>query len=148
ERSVPAANRAVIGTERSFGLRGALEALVLNKGLPRKARLHALWALIGSGSLDPAFHLEVLTHNDLGFRAWGVRAAGNFGEVTPGVREKIVALARDSSPEVQLQVAIASRKIKGLDPLPVLAEVLERCGQDKIIPSITWNNLHPLLEKD
>jgi len=47
---------------------------------------------------------------------------------------------------VQLQVAIASRKINGLDALPILSEVLEHCGQDKLIPSIAWNNLHPLLE--
>jgi putative heme-binding domain-containing protein len=112
----------------------------------RKARLQALWALIGSGTLEPAFHLKVLEHADPAYRAWGVRAAGNFGNVTPAVRQKIAALARDPSPDVQLQIAIASRKIKGLDALPVLSDVLAHCGQDKLIPSIAWNNLHPLLE--
>jgi putative heme-binding domain-containing protein len=112
----------------------------------RKARLQALWALIGSGTLDPAFHLNVLGHADPAYRAWGVRAAGNFGNVTPAVRQKIAALARDPSPDVQLQVAIASRKIKSLDALPVLSDVLAHCGQDKLIPPIAWNNLHPLLE--
>src|SRR5690242_20718217 len=38
----------------------------------RKARLHALWVLVGGGSLDPEFHLKVLTHSDPAFRAWGV----------------------------------------------------------------------------
>ncbi len=68
--------------------------------------------------------------------------------MSPAIREKVAELARDPSPDVQLQVAIASRKIKGFDALPVLSEVLSHCGQDKIIPSIAWNNLHPLLEID
>jgi putative heme-binding domain-containing protein len=76
-----------------------------------------------------------------------VRAAGNFGRVEPSIREKVAALARDSSPDVQLQVAIASRKVAGLDALPVLAGVLDHCGGDKLIPSIVWPNLHPLLEE-
>src|SRR6185369_7147504 len=114
----------------------------------RKARLHALWVLIGSVELDPAFHIKMLAQSDPAFRAWGVRAAGNFGEVTPAIRETIDKLASDPSPDVQLQVVIASRKIKNFDALPVLAEVLAGCGQDKLIPSIAWNNLHPLLETD
>jgi putative heme-binding domain-containing protein len=114
----------------------------------RKARLHALWALMGGGPLAPAFHLKVLAHSDPACRAWGVRAAGNFSNVSGAVRERVAALASDSSPDVQLQVAIASRKIKNLDALPVLTEVLAHCGQDKLIPAITWNNLHPLLETD
>src|SRR5438128_6862849 len=55
---------------------------------------------------------------------------------------------RDPSPDVQLQVAIAARKLKGIDPLPVLLDVLTHCGDDKLIPHIVWQNLHPLLEKD
>jgi hypothetical protein len=47
---------------------------------------------------------------------------------------------------VQLQVAIASRKIENLDALPVLVDVLTHCGHDKLIPAIVWPNLHPLLE--
>ena len=87
----------------------------------RKARLHALWVLIGSGSLEPSFHERLLAHDDATFRAWAVRAAGNFGKVTDAIRERVIALARDPSPDVQLQVAIASRKIEGCDALPVLS---------------------------
>src|SRR5206468_443825 len=113
----------------------------------RKARLHALWALVGSGRLDPAFHLKVLRHSDPACRAWGVRAAGNFRNVTQAVRDKIAALARDPSPDAQLQAAIASRKIKNLDALPVLSDVLAHCGQDKLIPSIAWNNLPAMRDR-
>ena len=46
---------------------------------------------------------------------------------------------------MRLQVAIAARKIEGLEPLPLLVEVLANAGDDKLIPHIVWQNLHPLL---
>lgn len=142
-------------------LRGKLEALVLSPAeveqngdrvaastIERKARLHALWALIGSGTLEPGFHLKALAHSDPAVRAWAVRAAGNYGRVAAGIRERIAELVHDPSPDVQLQVAIASAKIQGFDTLLILHEVLVHCGQDKVIPSIAWNSLHPLLETE
>jgi putative heme-binding domain-containing protein len=133
-------------TERNTpAVRDRLEGLVLDGVAPRKARMHGLWALIGTGTMEPGFHARLLVHSDPGYRAWGVRAAGNFGSVAPAIRDKLATLARDSAPDVLLQVAIAARKIEGLDPLPVLVEVLAFCGEDKLIPSIAWANLHPLL---
>ena len=128
------------------GDRAKLQRLVLDESGPRKARMHALWALIGTGSLEADFHLKLLAHPDAGFRAWGVRAAGNSRKVDPAIRAKVAALANDPSPDVQLQVAIAARKIEGVDALPVLVRVLCECGDDKLIPPIVWQNLHPLLE--
>jgi putative heme-binding domain-containing protein len=127
-------------------LRAKLEKLVLAADAPRKARLAALWALIGTGSLEPAFHARLLAHADPAYRAWGVRAAGNFRHVDPALRGQVAALARDPAPDVQLQVAIAARKIADVDALPLLVDVLAHCGQDKLIPLIVWPNLHPLLE--
>src|SRR5262249_28824016 len=49
------------------------------------------------------------------------------------------------APDVQLQVAIAARKVEGLDALAILLDVLAHCGHDKLIPYIVWPNLHPLL---
>jgi putative heme-binding domain-containing protein len=57
----------------------------------------------------------------------------------------MTALARDLAPAVLLQVAIAARKVEGLDPLAILVEVLSACGEDKLIPAIAWANLQPLL---
>src|SRR6185436_2061627 len=117
----------------SGDLRGKLEKLVLASAVAdgtRKARLHALWALVGSGSLEPSFHGQLLRHADPAYRAWGVRAAGNFGHALPALREKIAELAVEPSPDVQLQVAVASRKIKGIDALAVLLDVLLSCRQD------------------
>src|SRR5215510_7814190 len=87
----------------------------IDQSVERKARLHALWALIGSGTLEPVFHLKVLAHADPAYRAWSVRAAGNFVQVSRAIREKIATLARDPSPDVQLQVAIAARKLEDFD---------------------------------
>ena len=133
---------------RPSALRSALEKCSFDPGWSREARLHALWALIGSGGLDPEFHARLLTHPDPAFRAWGVRGAGNYGAVTPAIRQSVVRLARDASADVQLQVAIASRKMEGVDALPLLLDVLAHCGQDRLIPAIVWPNLHPLLETE
>ncbi|MSQ93330.1 MAG: c-type cytochrome [Gemmataceae bacterium] len=108
-------------------------------------RMHALWSLVGSRRilLDPT-----LREKDPSTRAWLVRFVAGGGEIHNVETKEIIALTKDSSPDVQLQVAIAARKLKGVDPLPVLLDVLAHCGDDKLIPHIVWQNLHPLLEKD
>ena len=124
-----------------------LQDFVFDDGRPRKARMHALWALIGCGPLDLEFHAKLLGHRDTGIRAWGVRAAGNQHEVAADLRDHVVALAGDESRDVQLQLAIAARKLEGVDAMPLLLDVLSGCGDDKLIPHIVWQNLHPLLDE-
>jgi putative membrane-bound dehydrogenase-like protein len=134
-------------TERcDEAIRKDLEKLVLDQAEPRKTRLHALWSLVGTGQLDPAFHLSLLKHSDATFRGWGVRAAGNFRTIDEPLRQQVVKLASDESADVLLQVAVASRKIEGLDPLPILVAVSVHSGSDVLIPHIVWRTLHPLLE--
>jgi putative membrane-bound dehydrogenase-like protein len=130
----------------SDAARGKLEQLVLDNAAPRKARMHALWSLIGTGRLNAAFHEKLLAHKDSAFRAWAVRAAGNFGKVETAIRDKVLSLATDEARNVQLQVAIAARKLEGVEPFGVYLRVLDACGDDKLIPPIVWQNLHPLLE--
>jgi putative heme-binding domain-containing protein len=127
--------------------RKKLEQLVLEESAPRKARMHALWALVGTGVLERGFHERLLSHTNASYRAWGVRAAGNQGTVEEGIKAKVMALVRDPSRDVQLQVAIAARKLDGVDPMPLLLDVLSSCGDDRLIPTIVWQNLHPLLEE-
>jgi len=67
-------------------------------------------------------------------------------ESLEAVRAKMLSLTRDKSPEVQLQVAVACTKLEGVDPLPVLVDLLAYSGDDPLIPHIVWQNLHPLLE--
>ncbi len=123
-----------------------LESLVLDEKANRRTRLHALWALVGTKKLSVDFHLALLKESDATFRAWGVRAAGNMRAVDPAIAKVVASMATDKSVDVQLQVAIASKKVVGLDAISVLVSVLESCGKDTLIPQIVWQNLHPLLE--
>jgi hypothetical protein len=127
-------------------LAGQLEQTALDDGTPRRQRLHAAWTLTSGGYHDLAFHLSLLRHKDPIFRAWGVRSIANTGVINEGALAELAALAKDPSPDVKLQVAIAARKVKGLEPLPLLVSVLANAGEDKLIPHIVWQNLHPLLE--
>lgn len=124
-----------------------LEQLVFDGEKPRKVRMHVIWTLIGAGPLDSEFHEKLLFHDDATFRAWGVRAAGNQRKVHPNFRNLIAEMVADPSLDVVLQVAIASTKLNNFDPMPVLCKALARAGNDKLIPRIIWQNLHPLLEE-
>jgi putative membrane-bound dehydrogenase-like protein len=125
----------------------SLEKLVFDGKASRKARMHALWALVGTGQLSPDFHAALAFHDDPAFRAWAVRAAGNMRKLDAGVLTKLMnGLKNDMSPDVRLQWAIAARKIENVDAMAALLEVLRHAGDDKLIPHIVWQNLNPLLE--
>lgn len=123
-----------------------LEQLVLADDTNHKTRMHALFALVGTQSLSVEFHLKLLSHDNPSLRAWGVRAAGNSQNLHPLVAARVAELVEDSSPDVQLQVAIAAPKIPKVETIPVLLSVLAHCGEDPVIPPVVWQNLHPLLE--
>src|SRR5262249_8646210 len=64
-------------------------------------------------------------------------------------RDAFVRLVSDPSPDVRLQVAIAATKLGpalGVEPTRILLDVLAHSPDDKLIPHIVWQNLHPLLE--
>ncbi len=113
---------------------------------PRRPRMHALWAAVGGGLAEASseFRKSLLDHREPAVRAWGVRAAANLRKGISS--DEMLRLADDPSPDVKLQVAIAAPRLEGIDPLPVLLRVLDGCGDDKLIPHIVWQNLHPLLE--
>ena len=134
----------LIGDDRS-ALPDELRAFVLDGDNPRKARMHGLWALVGSGRSAEPMLGKLLSHDDPAFRAWGVRAAGNLGSISPEIGERIASMVNDPSPDVRLQVAIASRKVDGLDPESLLASVVAEAGDDELIPRIAWRNLLPSL---
>ncbi len=125
-----------------------LEQIVMGNNTPHKTRMHALFALVGTGALQREFHLKLLWHENPICRAWGVRAAGNFGDVSSQVARRVEALAKDLSPDVQLQVAIAAKKIEDVETIPTLIAVLANCETEPVIPHIVWQNLYPLLETE
>jgi putative heme-binding domain-containing protein len=135
----------LLSERASRSIRGKLEALVLDDSAQCRARMHGLWARIGAGPLEPEFNLKLLSHAEATFRAWGVRAAGNLGNVESAIRERVVGLARDPSPDVRLQVAVAARKIDGVDAVPIWLDVLGKGPRDPLLPKVVWQNLHPSL---
>ncbi|WP_164102363.1 PVC-type heme-binding CxxCH protein [Candidatus Laterigemmans baculatus] len=126
--------------------RPQLERLVMDASVARKTRMHALWSLVSTGRLEELFHAALLRHTDPGYRAWGVRAAGNFRNPSPAVTRQVAALVADPSADVRLQVVIAANKIEGLDAIALLGDALTHVGDDKILPNVIWQNLYPLLD--
>lgn len=123
-----------------------LEAMVKDEAIPRHSRMAALWVLIGSNHLSDDFSLQLLNGKDAGFAAWAVRAAGNRGEVSPSIRAKIVELSQSKEPDVLLQVAIAARKLKDIDTLQLLFNVLVASDKEDHLHHVVWQNLYPMLE--
>lgn len=144
----------ILAERASPDARPKLESVVLSDEAPRHARMHALWALLGAGRLDPAFHHKLVSaHADPSLRAWGIRAAGNAHTRDEKLRDAVVRLAVDDSGAVGLQVAIAANKLPDFDAMPVLLDVLASSvdhplgmPDDPLLPRIVWKNLHPLLE--
>ncbi len=137
----------------------SLNKLMVDDNVSRTKRLHALWT---NGSIQQIFWEDISKFKDPVMRAWGVRAYQRCCSwVVPDGKfdNSFKALAKDPSPVVLLQVAIQAPKFKdankfdqgnpddGYNSLPVLAEVLANAGDDKLIPHIVWQNLHPLLEE-
>ncbi len=127
--------------------RPKLQAMVLDHAVSEVSRNHALWSLIGTGHLDVGFHERLLDDDRPTLRAWAVRAAGNFRKVDPVVRALVLSLADDRSIDVKVQVAIASRKLVGIDPMPTLVGVVSQGEVDTTLLAIAWQNLQPLFDE-
>jgi putative heme-binding domain-containing protein len=141
----------ILAERNSAEARPLLEKLVLDKNAPHKARMHALWSLVGAGSLDERFHLGLFKNDDDDLRAWAVRAAGNMKELEPIVACTIADSATaDRSPDVVLQAAIALGKhiqrVDHYNPIGRLVETLAYAGRDPLIPAIVWQNLGPTFD--
>ena len=127
----------------------ALEKIALDTGDKNNAHMHALWLLTSQHAFNPEFHLKVLNSADEPTRNWGVRAAGEMGEITPAVYEKLKTLASDPSPDVRCQLAVAAGRLQKPDGLPLLVELLHNAAnaKDPIIPTIIYNNILPMIHR-
>jgi putative heme-binding domain-containing protein len=125
-----------------------IEPLVLDKRAPRKARLHAAWVALSLQPPSDDFLNDLLRQPDTTLKAWAIRCAGDH-RVGDSVAGGILVQSNDPLPDVQLQAVIAmGKKIDGVGLVTFLVDVASRCGNDKLIPHIIWQRLHPLLEED
>ncbi|MCE9606624.1 MAG: dehydrogenase [Planctomycetia bacterium] len=126
--------------------RKKLESLVLDESVARKARMHALWSVVGMGPLEAAFAAKLSGHSDHVLRSWSARALGNAKQTgdAEAVRQ-VVALTRDASPDVRLQAVVAAPKLLGDKSYPALFDALQTTVLDPVLPSIVWQNLLPQL---
>jgi putative membrane-bound dehydrogenase-like protein len=125
----------------------ALQKMALESGDKNNGHIHALWLLVSQHAIDPQFQLKLLASADEPTRNWGVRAAGELGEVSDAVYDKLKALADDPSPDVRLQVVIAAGRLNRPDGLPLLIASLDhpKNVSDPLIPTIIYNNIKPML---
>jgi putative heme-binding domain-containing protein len=127
-------------------VRQTLELLVRDGQASHKARRHALFALAScsdsSGVLD-----YLLRHKEPSYRAWGIRAAANSAKDIDLIYHRIIAtMIDDPSPDVALQAVVFVAKRRFFANLFPLLHAVQSCGDDKLIPHIVWQNVHPMLE--
>ena len=132
--------------------REKLKQQVLNDAGGQKARMHALWAWLGTGSTDSEFLLRLIKHSDRRLVAWGVRAAGDSASADARVTQQLKEMSlspRALSPDVLLQLAIAIPKLKETEGRSeLLFAILDHSLDDQLLPRIVWQNLHPLIESE
>ncbi len=143
--------RRVVTTDPECAKR--LQALVLNSDSQIKVRMHALWSLIGSGSLPTDFLNQLLDNSSPELRAWGARTAGRQNAREPSTLERMKKTAIDKDPRVRLQASIAAPKMAvgqsaSADNVRQQISVLRNSSNDPILPRVVWQNLLPhLLEQ-
>ncbi len=125
-----------------------LERLVFDSQTPSKHRMHALWALTGSGPLGGKSLLQLLQSKLPELRAWGIRIAGNDRSTDADVKRAIAQLAADSDPRVRIEVSIATPKLlvgqsTSQDNVRGQVAVLRSGPNDPITPRVVWQNMQP-----
>jgi putative membrane-bound dehydrogenase-like protein len=115
----------------------------------RRNRLVAAFADFALKSESLTSLLIYLESRDSAIRAFAVRCIGNQPNIE-NFLPALIPLTDDPSLDVRLQVAIAVSvsKLDAEKKIPILLSVLANCGDDKLIPHIVWQNLHPLLENN
>jgi putative membrane-bound dehydrogenase-like protein len=131
--------RRLLAERRDPSVVPELRQMVLdNKG---QLALEALWALYVSGGFDDAIAQRLFAHPNEDVRTWTVRLLGDASQVSPAVRDRLVALARtETSPVVRGQLACSSKRLPGPDCLAIVGELLrhDEDMSDPQIPLLLW----------
>ncbi|MEM8733598.1 MAG: PVC-type heme-binding CxxCH protein, partial [Planctomycetota bacterium] len=126
----------LLAENECVGVVDSLERLVFDESKSDKTRMASLWSLLSGKALSSASCSRLLKSNHVSLRSWGVSAIATLHADEAKLSSEVVALASDKSPYVQLQVAIAAKKFKSVDPLPVWMTELCRSRETKATPCV------------
>ncbi len=116
---------------------------VASKSPQPLGRLHALWTLHGMGALDRASVIAGLSHEAPVVRAAAVRLSERFlaEPRDPKLVETLLALAKDPSPEVQLQAMLTLGVLEDVQVERALAEVARAYPQNTFLRDALFSGL-------
>jgi putative membrane-bound dehydrogenase-like protein len=99
-----------------------LNRLITSGNIPA-ARVHALWALEGLASLGSEQIQLGLRDEDSSVRAQAIVLAATHTAEAPSLRQAIVKLAKDDSPQVRFQVALALAPVNDVEEVSALRSI-------------------------
>lgn len=130
--------RRILGKRREASLWPQLEHRAVEAATPEIA-LQYLWALHGSGGLQPASAARLLEHPADRVRAWVIRLLADDPTPTAGQAEVLGTLAReDRSPAVRLQLACSARRWPAALGLDLLDSLVRTAGPNED-PRFDWS---------
>ncbi len=114
----------ILVERRDVAVAPAVRAVAVKGPLPQ-GRVHALWALDGAGALDRATVIAALGDSSPLVRATAVRLSERFfdGEGRADLIKRLLALAKDAAPEVQLQAMLSLGNARDAATDRALAEI-------------------------
>jgi mono/diheme cytochrome c family protein len=128
--------------QRDRSVAPALRKLATN-GSDANGRAHALWTLDGLGALDRETTLAALSDRSPVVRAAAIRLSERF--LAQDGRAEIVscwlALAKDDSPEVQLQAVLSLGEARDLDTDVAVAEIVRANPRHALLRDAFYSGL-------
>ena len=113
--------------------------------------LEALWTANLISGIDAGWARALLDHPDAPVRAWTLRLLTDAGSIAPGLRERLIELARgEPDAEVRSELASMAGRLATSDALPLLEELIRRQEDvsDKYIPLRIWWALEARIASD
>jgi putative membrane-bound dehydrogenase-like protein len=108
--------------------------------------LRGLWALYAVGGFNETIAAETLGHKSPDVRAWTIRLLGESGNVSDAILKRFTDMAaHDRAPQVRLQLASTSQRLKKQDTLALLHNLMKHAqdAKDPCLPLMIWLAYEP-----
>jgi putative membrane-bound dehydrogenase-like protein len=109
---------------------GPLARAAASSPLP-EGRMHALYALAGLNALTPEILVPRLADEHPRVREHAIRLSEAIAAESPEIRNRLVALTRDSDPRVRYQLAFTVGSLPAPGRNAALAQILKQDGGDR-----------------